>query len=223
MNGAQDLGGMMGFGPVGPEPNEPIFHGAWEKRALAITLAAGVLGEWTLDMGRHARETLPPAEYLTSSYYEIWTKALAKLLLARGLMTTEELATGHAIGAPRSTAKPPLTAEAMAAALAKGTPYDRPATAPARFGVGDIVKTRVMNPQTHTRLPRYARGKSGVIRAVHGVFAFPDSNAHGLGENPHWCYGVAFSARELWGPEADPAIEVMIDCWEPYFDAETVT
>ena len=86
MNGAQDLGGMMGFGPVSPEPDEPAFHAEWEKRALAVTLACGGLGEWNIDMSRHARETLPPPEYLTSSYYEIWTKGLLKLLAARGLV-----------------------------------------------------------------------------------------------------------------------------------------
>jgi nitrile hydratase beta subunit len=219
MNGAQDMGGMMGFGPVMPEPDEPIFHAAWEKRALAITLASGALGEWNLDIGRHARETLPPAEYLSSSYYEIWTKALAKLLIERGLITPEELAGGHAQGAPKPTARPRLEAGQVATVLANGSPYDRPATTTARFKPGDTVRTRVMHPTTHTRLPRYARGKTGVIQTVHGVFAFPDTNAHRLGEQPQWCYGVLFAGTELWGPDSDPTLEVMIDCWEPYFES----
>ena len=39
MNGAQDMGGVMGFGPVVAEKNEPVFHGRWEERVLAMTIA----------------------------------------------------------------------------------------------------------------------------------------------------------------------------------------
>jgi hypothetical protein len=76
MNGAQDLGGMMGFGPIAPEPNEPVFHARWEKRALAVTLAAGACGVWSIDEARYARETLPPVKYLSKSYYDIWISGL---------------------------------------------------------------------------------------------------------------------------------------------------
>lgn len=219
MNGAQDLGGMMGFGPVVPEPDEPLFHAAWERRALAVTIAAAGLGEWNLDVSRHARETLPPPEYLTSSYYEIWIKGLTRLLLDRGLVGADELAQGRALRPARATARPALTAQAMAAALARGGPCSREATSSARFGVGDRVRTRNMHPTGHTRLPRYARGKVGVVERVHGVYVFPDSNAHGRGEDPRWCYGVVFDARELWGAEADPDLTVAVDCWEPYLEA----
>ncbi|MGO9477025.1 MAG: nitrile hydratase subunit beta, partial [Limisphaerales bacterium] len=58
MNGAQDLGGMMGFDPIAPEKYEPVFHAEWEKRALAVTLAAGALGEWSIDRSRSMRESL---------------------------------------------------------------------------------------------------------------------------------------------------------------------
>ena len=75
-----------------------------------------------------------------------------------------------------------------------------------------------MNPTTHTRLPRYARGKIGLVEAVRGCFVFPDSNAHGGGEDPRWLYTVRFSAAELWGADADPALEVSIDAWEPYLE-----
>ena len=101
MNGGQDLGGMMGFGPVMPETDEPIFHAEWERRALGLTLAMGATGAWTGDASRHARETLPPAEYLTSSYYEIWIKGLTKLLLAKGLVSIHELYGDQPIAAGR--------------------------------------------------------------------------------------------------------------------------
>jgi nitrile hydratase len=166
MNGAQDLGGMMGFGPVEPEPNEPIFHAPWEKRALGLTLACGALGEWNIDISRHARETLHPADYLSSSYYEIWIKGLLKLLAARGLVDAAELAAGRSLNAPRATARPPLRADQVPAVLARGGPCDRPLDRPARFKLGDRVRTRNMNPVGHTRLPRYARDRIGVVEAV---------------------------------------------------------
>ena len=112
-----------------------------------------------------------------------------------------------------------LRAENVAAMLARGAPYDRPASAPARFAVGDRVRTKVINPTTHTRLPRYARGKLGIVEAVRGVFVFPDANAHGRGEDPRWLYTVRFTGPELWGEGADATLSVSIDAFEPYLDA----
>ncbi len=217
MNGAQDLGGMMGFGLVAPEPNEPVFHHDWERRAFAVTLAAGACGLWTLDESRHARESLPPTQYLSKSYYDIWITALAKLAERRGLASADEIATGRMSRPPRAV-RNKLRAEDVARGLAEGAPTDRPALTPAGFAVGDKVKTRVINPTTHTRLPRYARGKRGVVEAVRGVFVFPDSNAHGRGEDPRWLYTVRFDGAELWGADAKPNTQVSIDAWEPYLD-----
>lgn len=217
MNGAQDLGGMMGFGPVAPEPNEPVFHRDWERRAFAVTLAAAACGLWTLDEGRHARESLPPAQYLSKSYYDVWITALAKLAERHGLASAEEIATGR-MSLPAREVRAKLRAQDVGRGLAKGAPTDRPAPGPARFSVGDHVKTRVINPTTHTRLPRYARGKRGVVEAVRGAFVFPDSNAHGRGEDPRWLYTVRFDGAELWGADADPSTQVSIDAWEPYLE-----
>ena len=76
MNGAHDLGGMHGMGPVDPEENEPVFHAEWERRAFAITLAMGAHGAWNIDMSRFAREKSDPALYLGTSYYEHWLHGL---------------------------------------------------------------------------------------------------------------------------------------------------
>jgi nitrile hydratase len=217
MNGAQDLGGMMGFGPVQPEKNEPIFHADWEKRALGLTLCAGALGEWNIDVSRHARETLHPADYLSSSYYEIWTKGLEKLLLAQGLVSREELEAGRSLAAPKAT-RPPLKAADVPARLAAGGPCDRPLDRAPRFAVGDRVRTRNIHPTGHTRLPRYARGKLGTIESRQGSFVLPDTNAHRQGEDPQWIYSVVFSGPELWGKDSDPTLSVAIDLWEPYLD-----
>ena len=217
MNGAQDLGGMMGFGPIAPEPNEPTFHHDWERRALALTLAAGACGLWTIDASRHARETLPPADYLAKSYYDIWISGLEKLLLRAGMVAREELKQGRVIIPARPVPNTLVRAD-VAKVLGRGAPYDRPASAPARYALGDKVRTKVRHPTTHTRLPRYARGKQGVIEAARGCFVFPDSNAHDAGEDPHWCYTVRFTGEELWGAEADPLLKVSIDAWEPYLE-----
>jgi nitrile hydratase subunit beta len=219
MNGAQDLGGMMGFGPVVREPEAVPFHSEWERRAHAIMLAASAIGEWNLDMVRHARETLHPVDYLSSSYYEIWTKGLEKLLLANSLVTTAELSAGRALTPPKPT-KPALSAATTPSMLASGSPYDRPAHAPACFAIGDKVRARVIHPKGHTRLPRYVRGRRGCIERVYGVFVFPDANAHGLGENPDWLYAVRFSGSELWGREGDPNLAVSVDAWESYLERD---
>jgi nitrile hydratase len=213
MNGAQDLGGQMGFGPVMPEPDEPPFHAEWERRALAVTLACGAMGHWSIDDSRHARETLHPVDYLTSSYYEIWIKALEKLLAREGFVSAEELSAGRSLAVARKPDRV-LPAGEVAAALARGSPADRPATVSARFAVGDRVRTVNHHPTGHTRLPRYARGRLGRIERVHGAHVFPNAHAHGLGECPQWLYTVAFDGRELWGRAADPALTVSIDAWE---------
>lgn len=217
MNGAQDLGGQMGFGAPTKEPNEPLFHGDWEKRAMAMTIACGAMGHWSIDESRHARESLHPVDYLASSYYEIWIKGLERLLARHGFVTADELARGEALTAP-TPPKRVLTVDMVAGVLARGAPTDRPATAPPRFKVGDAVRTRVMHPASHTRLPRYARGKRGVVVLSHGAHVFPDANAHGGGESPGHLQTVAFSARELWGDAADPAVTVSIDAWEAYLE-----
>jgi nitrile hydratase len=221
MNGAQDLGGMQSFGPIRPEADALIFHADWERHALAITLAMGAAAKWNIDMSRAARESLPPAQYLASSYFEIWFEGLKKLLLDTGLVTAEEIASGVSRSAGMPVPRV-LMASEVAAALRRGSPVDRPALTEARLKVDDEVLTRQLNPSTHTRLPRYCRGRRGRVIAVHGPHVFPDTNAIGLGEQPQWLYTVRFDASELWGKDTTAA-SVCVDCWEPYLDYPDVT
>ena len=202
MNGPQDLGGQMGFGPVAPETDEPIFHAEWEKRALGVTLAAGAMGAWNIDESRARAESLPPADYYASSYYEIWIKALETLLQAAWLRQRRAIWPQGTAVDPAATPKRVLKAENVPAVLARGGPCDRPVDTPARFAAGERVRTRNFHPTGHTRLPRYARGKEGVIDAVRDGFVFPDSNAHGQGENPQWVYTVVFSTAPKSGARA---------------------
>jgi nitrile hydratase subunit beta len=220
VNGPQDLGGQMGFGQVNPEPEatEPLFHAPWERRALAISLATGSLGHWTTDRSRHTRESLPPAVYYSSSYYEIWIRALINLLQQEGLVTANDLASRRAVDPPKPTKRPALTAALVGPSLAKGSPYNRESSFPAKFAAGQRVATVNNHPSGHTRLPRYARGRVGTVEAVRGVFVYPDAMAHGP-DDPQWCYTIVFSASELWGNQGDPHSTVSVDAFEPYLRA----
>ena len=218
MNGGQDLGGMHGHGPVKPEPNEPVFHDEWEKRAFALTLAMGRPGGWNIDMSRFARENRPHGKYLSMSYYQIWFAGLVTLLKERELVTEKEIVAGHALASPKPV-KRILSPGDVAKVLYRGGPTERPTNTSAVFKVGDKVRTKNINPPTHTRLPRDVRGRVGTVERVIGYHVFPDSNATGAGENPQWLYTVRFDGRELWGPEGDPTTKVSIDAWEPYLEA----
>jgi nitrile hydratase subunit beta len=214
MNGAHDMGGSMGHGPVRPEHHEPVFHAQWERRVLALTLAMGATGQWNIDSSRSAREDVPPAQYLRNSYYQIWFDGLKRLMLERGLITPDELTAGQAMQPTRPLARV-LRAADVAAALSRGSPTARPAPSAARFVAGQRVLTRQINPPGHTRLPRYIRGKTGVVITVHGAHVFADSHASGAGEQPQWLYTVEFDGKELWGPDTS-ADSVCVDCWEAY-------
>jgi nitrile hydratase len=221
MDGVHDLGGMQGFGPVEREENEPVFHAAWEAAVLAIQHASRARGLFNIDEFRHGIERMAPAHYLRATYYEKWLEGITRLLVEKGVVGVEELATRRVF----FEGKP----DASAAAALPGPPPARGASRPAslmdfiretgatpRFAPGDAVRTREMHPHGHTRLPRYARGKRGVVHGCHGIHVFPDTNAHGRGEQPQPLYSVRFDARELWGESAEPNQAVHIDLWESY-------
>ena len=217
MNGIHDMGGMHGMGPIEPEKDEPLFHAPWEARALALTLATAGWRKWNIDASRHARERIPAADYLRFSYYEKWIAGLCDLMLHHGLVTRAELDSGRpAAGSPRAT--PPLDAARVPVVLGKGDPASREVDVAPRFAPGDAVRARNMHPEGHTRLPRYARGRTGVILHHHGAHVWPDSNAHFRGEDPQHLYTVRFAARELWGAAAPASDFVHIDLWEPYLE-----
>ncbi|MDP2802634.1 MAG: nitrile hydratase subunit beta [Phreatobacter sp.] len=209
-----DLGGRHGLGPVMPERDEPLFHAPWEARALALTLAMGATGAWNIDQSRAAREQQPG--YLGMSYYEVWTGGLERLVTDRGLVTEADLAAGRSVDPAKSVPRV-LTAENVPAVLARGGPTEREAAGPARFAVGERVRTASMPaPKGHTRLPRYVQGKTGTVTYLHGVHVFADINATGAGEEPEWLYTVRFDGRELFGTEGDPASSVSVDAWDSY-------
>jgi nitrile hydratase subunit beta len=217
MDGVHDMGGMDGFGKVEPEPNEPVFHERWEGRVRAMSNAIRGLGVWTIDWDRYGIELLSPPVYLTSSYYERWFLRTVRLLAERGLIEDDEIAAGHALRPGKSLNQGKFTLADVGRVMRRGW-YGRPASAPARFKIGDRVRAKNIHPKTHTRLPRYARGHVGVIERLHGAHVFPDSVVAGKGEDPQWLYTVRFEAQELWGAEADPTVRVSIEAFEPYLE-----
>ncbi len=217
MNGPHDMGGMQCFGTVVPEADEPVFHEEWEKKVLALTVAMGFCGAWNIDASRHARESLPPPLYLGLSYYQIWIAGLEKLLLERDMVSADELKNGRMEVDPVDVKRVVKGAD-MGAALAAGGPASRDTSSKAVFKPGDKVRARNFNPTGHTRLPQYVRGAPAIIAKVQGCHVWPDTNAAGEGENPHWLYSVAFDARDLFGDAAEVGNTVMVDCWEPYLE-----
>jgi nitrile hydratase beta subunit len=215
MDGVHDMGGMHGFGTVTPEKDEPVFHHEWEGRVLALNRAMRSMRAWNGDTSRYAKEVLPPHVY-SSSYYKRWALGLEWLVVKYGLVGADELKARRSLRP--GAAKPKLEPGAVGKqVLARGS-YERPALAPALFAEGELVRAKVVHTLTHTRLPRYVRGRSGVVERVHGCHVFPDSNAAGEGENPQWVYTVRFSGRDLWGEDADPLLTVSIDAFEPYLE-----
>ncbi len=223
MTRVHDMGGRFGDGEIRPEAEgAPVFAEDWHGRALAVTLAAGFLGQWNIDISRHARERLSPKDYTRFSYYEKWISGLADLLVEQGVLTLDDLR-GAGDDAPHPLTDKTLKAEAVAAALAKGGPADRPSNVAAHFTIGQQVVTARPTANRlvdggHTRLPVYAAGARGRILRLHGTHVLPDSNAHRLGEAPEPLYAVVFPASELWAVPEHPDDEVVLDLWQSYLE-----
>ena len=221
MSRVHDMGGRFGDGMIVPEiEDDPVFHEEWHGRALAITLAAGALGKWNIDISRHGRECLSPVDYASMSYYEKWMAGLAGLLVDTNILCREEFEKGRAIGSSNLTAKR-MDADKVAGVLASGGPADRPSDVPVFYNVGETVRTRKINGNRHvngghTRMPTYVVGAVGRIVMIHGAHILPDSSAHRLGDAAEPLYAVAFSASDLWANPEHPKDEVVLDLWQSY-------
>lgn len=217
MNGVHDMGGMDGFGKVEPEPNEPTFHEQWESRVMAMVRVMGANGGLNIDSQRFARESLPPEVNLASSYYKKWFLAIEDQIIASNIAGADEIAAGHSLRQSPPLPRGKFTLDDLPRIAVRGS-FGRDAKAPAMFKPGDKVRAKNINPLTHTRLPRYVRGHTGIVERINGCHVFPDTSAHGKDENPQWLYTVVFDSRELWGDDADPTLKVSIDAFQPYLE-----
>ena len=205
MNSIHDMGGMDGFGPIVRETDESVFHAEWERRMFGLSFGIAYALSLSDDHFRQEIERIPPADYLRASYYELWYRSYSALLQQRGVPSY-------------SHRDPALQLEQALSMIESGGSTRMPSEGiVARFAAGDAVVARNINPTGHTRLPRYARGRSGIIHANRGVFSFADSNARGDGPCPQHLYTVAFAGEELWG-ESGRKDTVFLDLWDNYLD-----
>jgi nitrile hydratase len=217
VNGVHDMGGLQGMGPVRGEEKEPVFHESWEGRVYALTRAMQAWRKWNLDADRYALEAMLPIDYLRMSYYERWLTRLEHQVVQYGFVTKEELRAGHP--SPESTRSTPTFTLATSSSWEnRGIPSSDDSTVAPSFQVGQSVHALNIHPVGHTRLPRYARGKLGVVVRDHGVYLFPDTNAHFQGENRQHVYSIRFAARELWGEGAALRDAVHLDLWDDYLE-----
>ena len=215
MNGVHDMGGMHGMGPIDHDPNEPVFHEPWERRVWGLMRTIGPWNRGRWGTARFGLEQLAPDEYFRA-YYERWFLMLASRLVRSGLISPEELASGKADPTRSAPTLLPAPARPLSAPSARVTdPSVRPA-----FKSGQRVRARNLNPQGHTRLPRYVRGKVGTIVRNNGLFALQDTDTNGiwLGGRAQPVYTVRFAARELWGRQSSPRDGVYVELWEDYLE-----
>jgi nitrile hydratase beta subunit len=233
VNGVHDMGGMHGFGPVCPDALEGPFASPWEGRVFGLEMLMGVHHRSNVDRFRFTLEQIPPRDYLRLSYFERWLEALLVQSRDAGVLSeadvasirsgrvprASEVASAEGAGADRTETAPALPAAVIPAIFLNANVPDRVESRAPRFAVGDRVRARAMNPETHTRLPRYARGREGVIARDHGDHPLPDANAELAESRSCRLYTVRFSARELWGDRAGAHDCVYLDLFDPYLDA----
>lgn len=219
MDSMHDLGGRQGFGPVLPEPDEPVFHERWE--ACVYTMANHMIGQGVIrnvDQFRHAIERIDPVAYLTHTYYGRWLGGVENLLTESGVVDAAAMAAAVEArgGDPNAliAARPSSRPDQVPASTRPGA--SREVEAAPRFSVGELVRTAATPVSGHTRLPGYARGRVGTIVRLQGGWVYPDTNAHGRGEHPEHLYCVRFEGEELWGDEAEPGQSVCLDLFESY-------
>lgn len=218
MNGIHDMGGMDNFGPVVAEENEPVFHDDWERTIFALTLAVFPAGYCKVDEMRRTTENIPPATYLQARYYEKWLYALEMIALEKDILTSEELEKGESIRKEGGNLLPPVPPEMIEFAMTNPLPVNLDMDIPAKFKAGDQIIAKNMHPLHHTRIPRYIRGRRGVVVEDHGIFLLADTNAHDGPDKPQHVYTVRFMARELWGEDAAAKDSLCIDLHDDYMD-----
>ena len=210
---------MHGFGLLPLEDNEPVFHAEWEARICGTLLSSLGLFGVSLDNVRSRMEHMPPGQHLKSGYYDKWLYALEQLTVEKGICSQADLdalARGEDVALEKDM--DPIPTEGILGFIATGASAERQIDTTAKFAVGDRVRAKNINPEGHTRLPRYVRGHMGVITGDHGGQIYPEVSARLEGDGPERLYTVQFTARELWGEDANPNDTLCIDLWEPYLE-----
>jgi nitrile hydratase beta subunit len=230
MNGIHDVGGMDGLGPMVLEENEPVFHEPWEAKVRALSVLVNRKRHlYYIDESRHTTERIDPVYYMGSGYYQLWLLRLETMLMEKGVLMEKEIEEKMQQFSPGAYFEPALKdfrkvrphnpSAHRRFALPTSTGVDQPdGPIIPKYSPGMTVWTKVMAPLGHTRIPRYVRGKQGVIDAIHGNFVLPDIRVE-KGINLYQpVYRVRFDARDLWGEDAAPNDKLYIELWEDYLE-----
>jgi nitrile hydratase beta subunit len=216
MDGVHDLGGVQGFGPIEIDDDLRPFKHDWEGRMWGINEAVAGDPGWTLDWWRHVREVIVPLDYLMRPYFDQWAQIYAALLINSGLATLEEVVQGKPRNA-ESVGASPMSADEVRAASGHTESFRRDTGAKPIFGVGQAVIVRSQAAAGHTRLPRYVRGRPGLVHVYRGIYVLPDAKALGR-EEAEPLYTIAFQAGDLWPEAAGRRDRVFVDLWESYLE-----
>ena len=216
MDGMHDLGGRHGFGRIDVNEPEVQFHEPWEARVRSMVNAMSRAPDWNLDWFRHCRELIDPVDYLTRSYFDQWAQTYCAMLINSGLATVDEVASGKATS-PAPGLPAPMSAADVRAAKPRAIRFDADIDAPPAFQLGQAVRATTRVPTGHTRLPVYARGRSGKVFDHHGAHVFPDENALNKKRHMH-LYTVEFEAAELWPEATDTRDSIHLNLWESYLE-----
>lgn len=207
MDGIHDLGGMDGFGEIGVEHNEPVFHSEWEGQAFALNIIAiGLLQKYNVDEYRHSLERMNPLDYLNASYYERVLTGVASLMIEKDVISEAELSSQVSGTYPLSRANAKVEDSVR-------TPQEF-----AKFSVGDPVRVGDIHTAGHTRMPSYVRGKNGIVIHVAPRFSFPDNAAHKNSFRKEHTYHVMFTHSELWNDGDSNTDTIVVDLWESYLE-----
>jgi nitrile hydratase len=194
-----------------------VFQTKWEARIFALTVAVEYLDKWSLDESRYAIEDQHPVEYLRNSYYENWLISLERLMIEKGLISQNELESGAMDAGTAPNELAPLHINEVERYIYEGGTTKLDIEPSPQFEIGDMVSVANINSIGHTRLPRYVRGKRGIVQEHHGAHVFPDQNALGNRMGEH-LYSVYFTAAEIWGNVREVDFGVNVDLWEPYLE-----
>lgn len=224
VNGAYDIGGAAGLGPVLVDEDDAAFPEPWEGLVMAMSLGGAASGIFNRDQHRAASGAIHPALYLMSSHYEWWMHSLETCLVRAGFLSRDEIEkrvteVAENPDLPLPDHDNPELAERIKMLIAHGFPGWELDAEP-KFAAGDAVRAKVVRIEQwtgHTRMPGFVQGHEGLIEAV--LWPEPHSNPVDAGtEEPvEHVYAVCFKASDVW-PDANPNDTVRLQLWESHLE-----
>jgi nitrile hydratase beta subunit len=209
VNAVHDVGGLLHFGPIDMDGgSNHAFHHEWHGRVFAMFISVFVAGYFSFDEARHEIEKLDPDFYANSDYYERWLRMIETVLERRQVFAQ----TDHE---PPATV---LTKDLVAGVMGSPTSFRATVDTAPRFQVGDRVRVRDFDTVGHTRVPRYVRGRTGIVARSDGGYKVSDFRVVPGESPPQNLYNVRFMATELWDNAASALDSLHIELWECHIE-----